>query len=346
MSRKVICSAINDCLGFYINEIGDSDVTSSLLDGDLILRNISLSKTFLDTLDQSVALSRVSIKFLHIQIPWIELSNMYFLIEIQGVDVVLKEGKSVKNPKVGKIEEITAEEEMDDTYLNKLLSLLINKLKVTISDVHIRYEYPSSSMKAIGAHVEQIQLDTIKSDIPSSNANKSFSLQSLSIYVDPNKRSSPGMPSTGVSLLLQDFSLRSDIHWNASSVEDRWISAECLQDKVKSSVPSVDQSVLLEYLDKKDCPLLSSSASYHSAEEMREKIRNDMQGKLSDESTAEIVSASLFEPIKTPPPRLELGVRMSDTKISIHQSDLADSIDSIIQTRSEQATEAFGKEVH
>lgn len=40
MSRKVICSAINDCLGFYINEIGDSDVTSSLLDGDLILRNI------------------------------------------------------------------------------------------------------------------------------------------------------------------------------------------------------------------------------------------------------------------------------------------------------------------
>ena len=40
MSRKVICSAINDCLGFYINEIGDSDVTSSLLEGDLILRNI------------------------------------------------------------------------------------------------------------------------------------------------------------------------------------------------------------------------------------------------------------------------------------------------------------------
>ena len=186
---------------------------------------------------------------------------MCFVLEIQGVDVVLKERKPVKIPEARKTKEITVEEEMDDTYLNKLLSLLINKLKVTISDVHIRYEHPSSSMKAIGAHVEQIQLDTIKSDLPSSNAHKSFSLQSLSIYLDPSKRSSPGMPSTGVSFLLQNFSLRSDIHWNASNVEDRWISAEFLQDQVRSSVPSVDQSVLLEYLDKKDCPLLSSLIS-------------------------------------------------------------------------------------
>lgn len=56
MSRKVICSAINDCLGFYINEMGDSDVTSSLLDGDLILRNIvnNLASESLAVVDKDI----------------------------------------------------------------------------------------------------------------------------------------------------------------------------------------------------------------------------------------------------------------------------------------------------
>lgn len=57
MSRKVICSAINDCLGFYINEMSDSDVTSSLLDGDLILRNIvnNLASESLAVVDKDIS---------------------------------------------------------------------------------------------------------------------------------------------------------------------------------------------------------------------------------------------------------------------------------------------------
>ena len=113
---------------------------------------------------------------------------MCFILEIQGVDVVLREGKSSKIPNVQKTKDSTAEEVMDDTYLNKLLSLFINKLKVLVSDVHIRFEHSSSSMKAIGAHIDQIHLDTIKGDTFSSSssfssscANKTFALHSLSI---------------------------------------------------------------------------------------------------------------------------------------------------------------------
>ena len=45
----------------------------------------SLSKTFLDTIDQSVALSRVSIKFLHIQV-----GNFVLYITVDPLDRVIK----------------------------------------------------------------------------------------------------------------------------------------------------------------------------------------------------------------------------------------------------------------
>ena len=40
MLRKIVCSAINDYLGLYIDEIHYTDVTTSLVQGELILRNI------------------------------------------------------------------------------------------------------------------------------------------------------------------------------------------------------------------------------------------------------------------------------------------------------------------
>ena len=92
---------------------------------------------------------------------------MCFIVEIQGVDVVMSKGKSSQTTEMRNIKEKSTEEVMDDTYKNKLLSLLLNKLRVLISDVHIRFNYPSSSMKAIGAYIDQIHLDTIKNDFPS-----------------------------------------------------------------------------------------------------------------------------------------------------------------------------------
>ena len=149
---------------------------------------------------------------------------------------------------------------MDDTYRNKLLSFFMNKLRVSISQVHIRFEHPYSSTVAVGACIDHIKLDTLENSRGSSCICKSLSLLSLSIYLDPKKRSSLlTSSSSDLSLLVGNVSFQADVYWNLLNVEDRWISVQSLQEQIKACAPIVDQDVLINYFSQDNCPLLNST---------------------------------------------------------------------------------------
>ena len=271
-----------------------------------------------------------------------DLSNSPILLDIRGVNVIMNSETHRTSDCVGNKQESRAEI-MDDTYRNKLLSFFMNKLRVSISQVHIRFEHPYSSTVAVGACIDHIKLDTLENSRGSSCICKSLSLLSLSIYLDPKKRSSLlTSSSSDLSLLVGNVSFQADVYWNLLNVEDRWISVQSLQEQIKACAPIVDQDVLINYFSQDNCPLLNSTSLFHSPEEMRERISNEMQDKLSDEATAELVSNTLFESIKTPPPQIELAIQTSDATICVdykhilYLSDLARSFPKVSKVSSAQ----------
>ena len=150
-----------------------------------------------------------------IQIPWTSLYNSPTVINIRGLYMLMvpttsvgydkeKEEKAeyeAKMAKISAIEEAKKNKLLDqkgednDGFIQKVLANIFKNLKVTITDIHIRFEYTQTNSDNFGAGVTLHNLEIwtnkesgSKSDSKQRSFNKLVKISSLGVYWQPKER--------------------------------------------------------------------------------------------------------------------------------------------------------------
>ena len=203
-------------LGKFISGLDRENLKVAVWKGDIILNNVHLSADSLLMFQLPFILSFGVISELVIRIPWTKLTSSPIEISLDGLFILLspqekrnweysEEGEIIKRKDLiesleKKTEELSPEEEMKQKgFIEKLTGKILDNIKVTIKNIHIRFEYGLDSRNfAVGLCLESIESYTTdenweihftdRQDLKSAFLSifKVFNIKGLSIYWNTN----------------------------------------------------------------------------------------------------------------------------------------------------------------
>lgn len=165
-------------LGKFITGLDRENLKVAVWKGDITLNNVKLSTDSLLMLQLPFVLTFGLISQLQIKIPWTKLSSAPIEILLDGLYILLtpqekenweysEEGEIIKRKDLlesleKKTEELTTEEEIKQKgFMEKLTGKILDNIKVTIKNIHIRMEYGLDARNfAVGLCLESIETYT------------------------------------------------------------------------------------------------------------------------------------------------------------------------------------------
>ncbi|VVC40207.1 Hypothetical protein CINCED_3A023147 [Cinara cedri] len=161
--EKLVADILNRFIGEYVENLDSSQLKIGIWGGDVVLRNLKLKETCLDSLDLPVRTIYGHLGKLVLKIPW---KNLYggsveasidslYLLVVPTQDVTYDMEKEEKNKQTAKQNEISRienikfldqekskldQDKVKDSFVEKLATQIIRNVQINIKSIHIRYE--------------------------------------------------------------------------------------------------------------------------------------------------------------------------------------------------------------
>lgn len=161
--ESLVADVLNRFIGEYVENLDSSQLNIGIWGGDVVLRDLKLKETCLDSLDLPVRTIYGHLGKLVLKIPW---KNLYsgsveasidslFLLVVPTQDVTYDVEKEEKNKQTAKQNEISRieniklldqqknkmdQDNVKDSFVEKLATQIIRNVQVNIKTIHIRYE--------------------------------------------------------------------------------------------------------------------------------------------------------------------------------------------------------------
>ncbi|EDO42080.1 predicted protein, partial [Nematostella vectensis] len=162
MFEQLVVSVLNSVLGRYIRDLDSSNLELAVLQGQAVLRDLELRDDALDGFDLPVQVTHGFVGEISLTIPWTNLYSSPCDICIEDVYLIASPVKeqpydaekaraselAVQRKRLRQIEESlakkatesTAHAENGDSFVEKLMAQVVKNLKVSVKNIHIRYE--------------------------------------------------------------------------------------------------------------------------------------------------------------------------------------------------------------
>ncbi|EMG47074.1 hypothetical protein G210_2649 [Candida maltosa Xu316] len=215
MFESLVANLLNRVLGSYLENFDTNQLNIGIWSGDVKLRNLRLKKESLDKFKLPVDVKFGHLGELTLQIPWSNLKGKPVRIIIQDVYLLAspivmqdfdleeeeKRSQAVKQEKLSQLEAFLeaksqelGEDLENESFVESLVTKIIDNLQVTIKNIHIRYEDDSiltESPYSIGFSLDELSAVSTDEDwVPSfinitqSLTRKLVTLSNLSCYMD------------------------------------------------------------------------------------------------------------------------------------------------------------------
>lgn len=161
--ESLVADVLNRFIGEYVENLDSSQLNIGIWGGDVVLRDLKLKETCLDNLDLPIRTIYGHLGKLVLKIPW---KNLYsgsveasidslFLLVVPTQDVTYDVEKEEKNKQTAKQNEILRieniklldqqknkmdQDNVKDSFVEKLATQIIRNVQVNIKTIHIRYE--------------------------------------------------------------------------------------------------------------------------------------------------------------------------------------------------------------
>ena len=165
MLESLAATLLNRLLGSYVQNFDPDQLKVGIWSGDVQLKNLTLRKDCLDSLDLPVDVKYGVLGDLVLNVPWSNLKNKpvniiiqdcyllceprdassYNAVEVQEREFRLKLKKLMEwelSNKAKKSQALatTAEDSNNESFMQSLITKVIDNLQIKIKDIHIRYE--------------------------------------------------------------------------------------------------------------------------------------------------------------------------------------------------------------
>ncbi|CAO3651068.1 unnamed protein product [Cunninghamella blakesleeana] len=214
MLESLVSTLLNWFLGAYVSNLNYNQLQIGIWSGEVVLRNLKLKREALDKLNLPIDVLEGYLGELTLNIPWSNLKGKPVMVNIKDIYVLavprneatmtveeMEERRyQTKKRKLANAELVnssqkvqnTTDEVKNDTFVNQLVTKIMNNLQFSISNIHVRYEDDVSvPNQRFAAGITLSELSAITTDenwIPKTIGDainvihKLATLESLSIY--------------------------------------------------------------------------------------------------------------------------------------------------------------------
>ncbi|KAI8384441.1 uncharacterized protein BYT42DRAFT_612143 [Radiomyces spectabilis] len=223
MLESLVSTLLNRFLGAYVSNLNYNQLQIGIWSGEVVLRNLKLKREALDKLNLPVDVLEGYLGELTLNIPWSNLKGKPVMVDIKDVYVLAVprnestmtteelqqrqyEAKMRKLANAELVDRGRAVEPTDntkdaqnETFVNQLVTKILNNLQFSITNIHIRYEDDVSAPgHRFAAGITLSELSAISTDenwIPQTigdavnTIHKLATLESLSVYWNTDTRS-------------------------------------------------------------------------------------------------------------------------------------------------------------
>ncbi|XP_073981480.1 intermembrane lipid transfer protein VPS13A-like isoform X2 [Rhodnius prolixus] len=211
MFERVVATILHRYLGKYIQDLDTENLNVGIFGGDVQLSELKVKPDALYELDLPLEVKVGTIGRIRIKIPWGCFNKQSIIIEIEEVYIIAspitdrgydpeKEKRLMRASKKRKLELLEngnllgSDAPESPTFIENLITTIMNNLQVFIHNIHIRYE--DSSMRdiplACGICLQSISIETTNSKWKPTAVSPSLpsvyqmiKLDSFSVYCNP-----------------------------------------------------------------------------------------------------------------------------------------------------------------
>jgi hypothetical protein len=224
MAKSLLLKVLVDVLGKYVEGLKEENLKVGVWSGKIQMFNLKLKENALDELNLPIKIVRGSLKSLIVKVPWTALESKPVEIYLEGIYALVspldlskftaedarKLSRSSKAAQLRQVDtniaaamakpENVQETAKKASYLQQLVTHIVDNLEVNIKNVHIRYEDSVSDPNntfALGVTLDEISLSTtdetwniryVKRNVESPISgviNKLGTVQNCGIYWNP-----------------------------------------------------------------------------------------------------------------------------------------------------------------
>ncbi|KAI1310241.1 hypothetical protein EDD11_003857 [Mortierella claussenii] len=224
MLEGLVAGLLNRFIGPYVTNLNVSQLNIAIWSGDVKLTNLRLKKDALDKFSLPVDVVEGYLGELTLSIPWsnlknkpvkVYINNVYLLCVPKGEseydpDEEAARAQALKEDRLANAELLNTkpaagmddEEKKNATFLNQLITKVVDNLQVSINNIHVRYEDKMSDLNhPFSAGLTLSQLSAVSTDgewVPTfihdeaNTIHKLATLDSLAMYWNTDSRSLAG----------------------------------------------------------------------------------------------------------------------------------------------------------
>ncbi|XP_055333102.1 intermembrane lipid transfer protein VPS13C-like isoform X2 [Paramacrobiotus metropolitanus] len=217
----LLAELLNRYIGDYVENLDPKQLNLGIWGGDVKLHNLQIKPGALDDLDLPFKITHGRLRSLVLKIPWKNLYKQPVVVTVSGLHLVAipniglkynkekeeKEAVEAKQRELRRLEDAKKLHKnagetpaQQDSFVEKMATVVIKNLQVDISDIHIRFEDKVSSPStpfAAGITLKKLSflttnenwLDEAVADA-SKFVYKIINLEALSVYWSPEMRES------------------------------------------------------------------------------------------------------------------------------------------------------------
>ncbi|RUS17357.1 N-terminal region of Chorein, a TM vesicle-mediated sorter-domain-containing protein [Endogone sp. FLAS-F59071] len=224
MLESLVANLLNRFLGAYVSNLNQNQLNIGIWNGEVVLRNLQLKKEALDKFNLPVDVLEGYLGELTLSIPWSNLKgkpvkvfidNVY-LLAVPRIDSNMTpeeadaRAQQVKQEQLANAEMLAAQQPKqpgtpeNDSFVNQLVTKIVDNLQISIQHIHIRYEDGTSDPGhpfAVGFTLSELSAAsadaTWKEQYITDEANtihKLATLKSMAVYWNTDSRSLAGLP--------------------------------------------------------------------------------------------------------------------------------------------------------
>ncbi|KAG0246128.1 hypothetical protein B0O80DRAFT_498393 [Mortierella sp. GBAus27b] len=233
MFESLVAGLLNRFVGPYVTNLNVNQLNIGIWNGDVKLTNLRLKKDALDKFNLPVDITEGYLGELTLNIPWSNLKSKPVKVYINNVYVLCAprsdteynpdeeaaRAQALKEERLANADLLSNKStDMDDedkknaTFVNQLITKVVDNVQVSINNIHIRFEDKlSHPERPFAAGLTLSQLSAVSTDgewVPSfihdeaNTIHKLATLDSLALYWNTNSRSLAGQE---VSEALKSF---------------------------------------------------------------------------------------------------------------------------------------------
>ncbi|KAG0213348.1 hypothetical protein BGX28_004686 [Mortierella sp. GBA30] len=213
MLEGLVAGLLNRFIGPYVTNLNVSQLNIAIWSGDVKLTNLRLKKDALDKFNLPVDVVEGYLGELTLSIPWsnlknkpvkVYINNVYLLCVPKGEseydpDEEAARAQALKEDRLANAELLSTkpssgmedEEKKNATFLNQLITKVVDNLQVSINNIHVRYEDKLSDPMLSAVSTDGEWVPTFIHD-EANTIHKLATLDSLAMYWNTDSRSLAG----------------------------------------------------------------------------------------------------------------------------------------------------------